>query len=101
MTADTLVMMYYPPDTPLAEQLSPRLRDERQSEFVAWLPFLGAFLVAAGVGLCTRDWGDCVIAAVTAYIVLAVAWMVLASVFGWRPLRMTTFLGDLITFIGG
>ena len=95
-------MAIYPhPETPLTEQGSRVLQDWGKSEpGVSW-PFWVALLIAAFVGLYTRDWGDCVIAALAAYLALAIPYMVLARRFGWRRLRVFDFVFDLVNFISG
>lgn len=67
---------------------------------MSW-PVWVALLIAASVGLYTRDWGDCVIAAVATYLALAIPYMVLAHRFGWRRLRVFDFVFDLVNFISG
>ena len=68
----------------------------------ACAPFWGAFLIAAGVGAYARDWAECVLAAVASYVLLALLWIVLARVLGWRRrLDPAEFFVSLFIFIGG
>ncbi|HTS94627.1 MAG TPA: hypothetical protein VMG55_21630 [Stellaceae bacterium] len=55
-----------------------------------WL-YAPAAAIGIGVAFLAANWGIGMLAGISAYVVLAIAYAVLARIYGWRPLRWEAF----------
>ena len=60
-----------------------------------WL-YAPAAIIGIGVAFLAANWGIGMLAGITAYVVFAIAYAVLARIYGWRPLRWEAFFQALL-----
>lgn len=88
-------------DPPEASERSTFLQRTGQYDAVAshWI-FWPALLIGVTASIYIGDWKIGLAIAVAAYLVLGIAYAILASIFGWRRMGWMSFVGEILSWIG-